>query len=182
MANAGGVVLITGGGSGMGREAARRFAGQGATVALANKETLVTAGPLVMELAAARGALLLPVDSEHSAIFQALQGGQTSEVQRLVLTASGGPFRTLTPQALQQVTVAEALEHPVWHVRALAARLLGQLGTSEAAASISGRINAARLSQSSSHNSRQRAAHCRQRAYPDPQIGHGTPDPGHGRM
>ena len=65
----------------------------GKDIALANKETLVTAGPLVMELAAARGALLLPVDSEHSAIFQALQGGQTSEVQRLVLTASGGPFR-----------------------------------------------------------------------------------------
>ena len=87
---------------------------QGKTVALANKETLVTAGPLVTKLAEERGALLLPVDSEHSAIFQALQAGQSAEVERLVLTASGGPFRKFTPEQLKQVTIAEALDHPVW--------------------------------------------------------------------
>jgi 1-deoxy-D-xylulose-5-phosphate reductoisomerase len=84
------------------------------TVALANKETLVVAGPLVMQLARERSATLLPVDSEHSAIFQALQAGQQSEIARLVLTASGGPFRHLSAEQLKQVTVAEALEHPIW--------------------------------------------------------------------
>jgi len=84
------------------------------TVALANKETLVVAGPLVTQLAQERGAPLLPVDSEHSAIFQALQAGKPSEVRRLVLTASGGPFRNFSPAELKQVTVAEALDHPIW--------------------------------------------------------------------
>ena len=84
------------------------------TVALANKETLVVAGPLVMELARKRESAILPVDSEHSAIFQALQAGQHGEVQRLVLTASGGPFRHLSTEQLKQVTMAEALEHPIW--------------------------------------------------------------------
>lgn len=86
----------------------------GKTVALANKETLVTAGTLVTKLAEQRGATLLPVDSEHSAIFQALSSGKADEVKRLVLTASGGPFRQYSPEALKQVTVAEALEHPIW--------------------------------------------------------------------
>ncbi|MCH7751967.1 MAG: 1-deoxy-D-xylulose-5-phosphate reductoisomerase [Planctomycetes bacterium] len=84
------------------------------TVALANKETLVMAGPLVTQLAQQRGALLLPVDSEHSAIFQALKSGTPAEVERLVLTASGGPFRDMSADQLKRVTVAEALEHPVW--------------------------------------------------------------------
>lgn len=84
------------------------------TVALANKETLVVAGPLVMQLARERSATLLPVDSEHSAIFQALKAGQQSEIARLVLTASGGAFRHLSSEQLKQVTTAEALEHPVW--------------------------------------------------------------------
>jgi len=84
------------------------------TVALANKETLVVAGGLVTRLAQQRGALLLPVDSEHSAIFQALQAGKTKEVRRLVLTASGGPFRDYSFDQLKQVTVAEALDHPIW--------------------------------------------------------------------
>jgi len=84
------------------------------TVALANKETLVIAGGLVTQLAEERGAQLLPVDSEHSAIFQALQAGNTKEVRRLVLTASGGPFRHYSPEQLKQVTVAEALDHPIW--------------------------------------------------------------------
>ncbi|WP_442482743.1 1-deoxy-D-xylulose-5-phosphate reductoisomerase [Aeoliella sp. SH292] len=86
----------------------------GKTVALANKETLVAAGPLVTQLARERGATLLPVDSEHSAIFQALQCGKPSEVERLVLTASGGPFRTWSHDGLRQVTVDEALAHPTW--------------------------------------------------------------------
>ena len=84
------------------------------TVALANKEALVMAGPLVTNLAKKRGASLLPVDSEHSAIFQALQSGQPDEVHKLILTASGGPFRHMSDEQLKRVTVAEALEHPVW--------------------------------------------------------------------
>jgi 1-deoxy-D-xylulose-5-phosphate reductoisomerase len=86
------------------------------TVALANKEALVMAGPLVMRLAAERGATILPVDSEHSAIFQALQAGRSEEVRRIVLTASGGPFRALSQDALTQVTVDEALAHPTWQM------------------------------------------------------------------
>ncbi len=86
----------------------------GKTVALANKETLVTAGPLVMRLAARRGAALLPVDSEHAAIHQALRAGRPGEVRRLILTASGGPFRGLSAAALAAVTPAEALRHPTW--------------------------------------------------------------------
>jgi 1-deoxy-D-xylulose-5-phosphate reductoisomerase len=84
------------------------------TVALANKETLVMAGELITELARKTGGQLLPVDSEHSALFQSLKAGQASEVARLILTASGGPFKHLAPAELQQVTIAEALEHPTW--------------------------------------------------------------------
>ena len=86
----------------------------GKTVALANKETLVMAGPLVMELAKERGARLLPVDSEHSAVFQAMQSGQHQEVRRVVLTASGGPFLNRSLADLAKVTVADALDHPTW--------------------------------------------------------------------
>ncbi len=84
------------------------------TVALANKETLVMAGSLVNRLAAERGAVILPVDSEHSAIFQALRAGRHEEVQRIILTASGGPFRELSLEQLKQVTVDDALNHPTW--------------------------------------------------------------------
>jgi 1-deoxy-D-xylulose-5-phosphate reductoisomerase len=84
------------------------------TVALANKETLVMAGGLVTRLAAERGAKILPVDSEHSAIFQALRAGRHAEVERIVLTASGGPFRELSLDELKQVTVHDALSHPTW--------------------------------------------------------------------
>lgn len=84
------------------------------TVALANKETLVMAGNLVKRLAAERGAMILPVDSEHSAIFQALKAGRHEEVRRVVLTASGGPFRELSLEQLKQVTVDDALAHPTW--------------------------------------------------------------------
>jgi 1-deoxy-D-xylulose-5-phosphate reductoisomerase len=88
----------------------------GKTVAVANKETLVMAGPLVMDLAHKRGVRLLPVDSEHSAIFQALQGSRPEEVERVVLTASGGPFRGKKAKELAGVSVAEALRHPTWRM------------------------------------------------------------------
>jgi 1-deoxy-D-xylulose-5-phosphate reductoisomerase len=86
----------------------------GKTVALANKETLVVAGPLVTELAARTGARLLPVDSEHSAIFQALSAGRARDVRRIVLTSSGGPFRGRTTRELAGVTPEQALRHPTW--------------------------------------------------------------------
>jgi 1-deoxy-D-xylulose-5-phosphate reductoisomerase len=86
----------------------------GKTVALANKETLVMAGPLVMRLAARTGARILPVDSEHSAIHQALRAGTASEVERIVLTASGGPFRTWSAEQLAAATPEQALRHPTW--------------------------------------------------------------------
>lgn len=86
----------------------------GKTVALANKETLVMAGAQVMELARRRGTPVLPVDSEHSAVFQALQSGRREDVRRIILTASGGPFRTYTAEQMKSVTVADALKHPTW--------------------------------------------------------------------
>jgi 1-deoxy-D-xylulose-5-phosphate reductoisomerase len=88
----------------------------GKTVALANKETLVVAGPLVLELARSRKASLLPVDSEHSAIFQALHAGRRQDVLRVILTSSGGPFRGRTRRDLQNVTPDEALRHPTWQM------------------------------------------------------------------
>ncbi len=86
----------------------------GKVIALANKETLVTAGELVMSLARAKGSLILPVDSEHSAIFQSLQGNSHKSIEKLILTASGGPFRTFTKEQLESVTVEQALKHPNW--------------------------------------------------------------------
>lgn len=86
----------------------------GKTVALANKETLVVAGPLVAQLASRHGAQIVPVDSEHSAIFQALKAGRNEEVKRIVLTASGGPFRRHTLGQMARVTVEETLAHPTW--------------------------------------------------------------------
>jgi 1-deoxy-D-xylulose-5-phosphate reductoisomerase len=87
-------------------------------IALANKETLVTAGHLVMDEAKKAGVQLLPVDSEHSAIFQALQGEQEKNIERLVITASGGSFRDRTREQLVGVTVEEALNHPNWSMGA----------------------------------------------------------------
>jgi 1-deoxy-D-xylulose-5-phosphate reductoisomerase len=87
---------------------------RGATVALANKECLVCAGALFMRRAAAAGAEVLPVDSEHNAIFQALGAGRREDVRRIILTASGGPFRTWPLEAMRKVTVEQALKHPTW--------------------------------------------------------------------
>jgi 1-deoxy-D-xylulose-5-phosphate reductoisomerase len=87
---------------------------RGATVAIANKECLVCAGALFMRRAAAAQATVLPVDSEHNAVFQALMSGRREEVRRVILTASGGPFRTFSLQALRSVTVEQALKHPTW--------------------------------------------------------------------
>src|SRR6266581_811843 len=86
----------------------------GKTIALANKETLVMAGHLVMQAAQDAGVSILPVDSEHSAIWQCLRGENASEVHRLILTASGGPFRRATDDELRSVTVQQALAHPTW--------------------------------------------------------------------
>ena len=88
----------------------------GKTVAVANKETLVVAGPQVVELAQKTGSKLLPVDSEHSAIFQAMQAGKDREVKRIVLTSSGGPFRGATRAQLESVTPETALRHPTWEM------------------------------------------------------------------
>lgn len=87
---------------------------QGGTLALANKESLVTAGPLLMEVARAHGATVLPVDSEHSAIFQALVGEDMSAVERIIITASGGAFRDWPLADLERATVKEASRHPNW--------------------------------------------------------------------
>lgn len=86
----------------------------GKDIALANKETLVTAGHIIMPLAAEHKVSILPVDSEHSAIFQSLQGNEDNEIERILLTASGGPFRGRTRQQLADVTAADALKHPNW--------------------------------------------------------------------
>ena len=88
----------------------------GKTVAVANKETLVMAGALVTKLAIERGGRLLPVDSEHSAIFQAMQAGPPGAVERVVLTGSGGPFRGKSRADLADVTVEQALRHPTWRM------------------------------------------------------------------
>jgi 1-deoxy-D-xylulose-5-phosphate reductoisomerase len=87
---------------------------RGATVALANKESLVCAGALLMRRAAAAGATILPVDSEHNAIFQALCAGRRQDVRRVVLTASGGPFRTWSLAAIRAATPEQASRHPNW--------------------------------------------------------------------
>ncbi len=83
-------------------------------IALANKETLVTAGHLIMPLAKEKGVSILPVDSEHSAIFQSLQGNAGNKVHKILLTASGGPFRNKTKEELKNVQVEDALKHPNW--------------------------------------------------------------------
>ena len=91
---------------------------EGRTVALANKEALVSAGELMMDAAQASGATLLPVDSEHNAIFQCLAGADLGHVQRIVLTASGGPFRTKSLAEMAQMTPEQAVRHPNWSMGA----------------------------------------------------------------
>lgn len=86
----------------------------GKDIALANKETLVTAGYLIMPMAKEYGVSILPVDSEHSAIFQAIHGEENKEIHKLLITASGGPFRGRTTEELRNVTVADTLKHPNW--------------------------------------------------------------------
>jgi len=94
--------------------AARR----GATIAFANKETLVCAGPLMMKLVAEAGATLLPVDSEHNAIYQVFDFDHPEGIARLILTASGGPFRTVSREDMAKMTPEQALKHPVWSMGA----------------------------------------------------------------
>jgi 1-deoxy-D-xylulose-5-phosphate reductoisomerase len=88
----------------------------GKTIALANKETLVMAGEMVMQRAAQRGIHILPIDSEHSAIFQCLQGQRKEDLDRILLTASGGPFLNRPKEAFDSITLAEALKHPNWQM------------------------------------------------------------------
>ena len=91
---------------------------KGKDIALANKETLVAGGAIVMDAVAAKGIKLLPVDSEHSAIFQCLEGNGNRPVKKILLTASGGPFRGYTKQQLENVTLEQALKHPNWSMGA----------------------------------------------------------------
>jgi len=107
-----GVVAAVGGAAG--RPAVRAAAKRGLRICLANKETLVAAGELMAPLLRDHGADLIPVDSEHSAIHQCLAGGPVSEVRRVVLTASGGPFREMPLADMQDATPDQALRHPTW--------------------------------------------------------------------
>ncbi len=88
----------------------------GCDVALANKETLVAAGELVTGLAKSKGVQIFPIDSEHSALAQCIRAGRLTEIDRVVITASGGPFRTWTPERTHNATVTEALRHPTWRM------------------------------------------------------------------
>jgi len=97
-----------------GLEATYEAARLGKTIGLANKEVLVAAGKLVTEAARASGAELIPVDSEHNGVHQCLRAGQRHEVVRVILTASGGPFRDIPPEDLAAVTPEQALNHPTW--------------------------------------------------------------------
>ena len=101
-----------------GLEPTLRAVKRGATVALANKETLVCAGDLVTSTARRSGARLLPVDSEHNAIFQVFDFDNPARVERVILTASGGPFRTLSYEAMRHVTPEQAVAHPIWSMGA----------------------------------------------------------------
>ncbi|MEJ2704331.1 MAG: hypothetical protein P8Z79_17995 [Sedimentisphaerales bacterium] len=89
---------------------------KGKRLAIANKEPLVIAGELLRKETENNGAFILPVDSEHSAVFQAMQSGRRHEVDRIILTASGGPFRQASAEDIQNVTLEQALAHPVWNM------------------------------------------------------------------
>ena len=106
------VLIAVVGAAGLG--SALAAAGVGKTLAIANKEPLVIAGELLTKAAKEHRSTILPVDSEHSAIFQAMQAGRRQDVAKIILTTSGGPFRETSPEDIQNVTVQEALAHPVW--------------------------------------------------------------------
>jgi len=91
-------------------------AGNGKQLAIANKEPLVIAGQLLMKVAKENGSTILPVDSEHSAVFQAMQSGSREEVNKIILTASGGPFREATVEDIKNVSLEQTLSHPVWNM------------------------------------------------------------------
>ncbi len=99
-----------------GLEAILSAAKAGKILAIANKEPLVIAGELLTKIAKQSGAKILPVDSEHSAVFQAMQSGNADEVNRIILTASGGPFRGATAEQIQNATIEQALAHPTWNM------------------------------------------------------------------
>lgn len=99
-----------------GLEAILKAAQYGKVLAIANKEPLVIAGSLLTRIAKESGAAVLPVDSEHSAVFQCLQAGSVGEVNRIILTASGGPFRGATKEQIQNATLRQALAHPTWNM------------------------------------------------------------------
>jgi 1-deoxy-D-xylulose-5-phosphate reductoisomerase len=99
-----------------GLEAILSAAKAGKILAIANKEPLVIAGSLLTKIAKQTGAKILPVDSEHSAVFQAMQSGNADEVSRIILTASGGPFRGATAEQIQNATIEQALAHPTWNM------------------------------------------------------------------
>lgn len=107
-------ILLTAVSGAIGIEATIEAIKNGKRIALANKETLVSAGPLIKKLVKQHKAEIIPVDSEHSAIYQALKSGKSEEVSKLVLTASGGPFRNFTLKELEKVSVEDALKHPNW--------------------------------------------------------------------
>jgi 1-deoxy-D-xylulose-5-phosphate reductoisomerase len=98
----------------VGLDAVLAAAKKGKRLAIANKEPLVVAGELLTKTARENGAEILPVDSEHSAIFQALQAGNADEVERIILTSSGGPFRQARFEDIENATVEQVLSHPVW--------------------------------------------------------------------
>ena len=102
----------------VGLDAALAAVKKGKILAVANKEPLVIAGELLTATARETGAKILPIDSEHSAVFQAMQAGDKSEVERIILTASGGPFRGATAEQIQNATIDEALAHPTWNMGA----------------------------------------------------------------
>jgi 1-deoxy-D-xylulose-5-phosphate reductoisomerase len=106
------VITAVVGAAGLG--AVLKAAQMGKRLAIANKEPLVIAGRLLSETARANSATIIPIDSEHSAIFQAMQAGNPDEVEKVILTASGGPFRNTTPDKMHDATVKEALAHPTW--------------------------------------------------------------------
>jgi 1-deoxy-D-xylulose-5-phosphate reductoisomerase len=108
--------LICGSSGTAGLEAVLAAIEAGKAIALANKEVLVMAGELVTAAARRRGVAILPIDSEHNAIHQCLHGRSHNEIRRLILTASGGPFRDLPPEALDHVSPAAALQHPTWQM------------------------------------------------------------------